>query len=279
MNVKKIVILWVGCLLFIAACSPQLQTKTNATDGKVLVDVPAGEFKMGTSDAQIQTLVTQQNGSASGFAAERPEQTVNVAEFWIDRDLVTNADYKKFLDANPTHPVPDIDLTQLKAWSWNAETRTFPQGRENFPVVLVTWDDANAYCKWAGGRLPTEAEWEKAARGTDGRLYPWGNDWAKDKSAFGEKGASDASPVGTFTTGNSPYGATDMVGNVWQWTNSLMMDYPYQANDGREDPTKAGERVIRGGMYAFGPGVSRTNARNKFAPEDKAISLGFRCAS
>lgn len=275
---KKIFVLCVGCILFFAACSAPIQTRTNSTDGKVMVQVPAGDFKMGISDGQIQTLVDQQHATAAGFALERPEQTVNLPAFWVDRDLVTNADYKKFLAANPTHPVPDIDLTQLKGWSWDAQTRSFPQGRDNYPVVLVTWSDANAYCQWAGARLPTEAEWEKAARGEDGRLYPWGNDWAKDKTAFGDKGSTDAAPVGTFPTGTSPYGANDMVGNVWQWTSSLFMDYPYQANDGREDATKTGERVLRGGMYGFGPAVSRVNVRNKFAPDDKAISVGFRCA-
>lgn len=273
---KSLFLVLVG-ILFAAACSPQIQTRTNAQDGQVMVHVPAGEFKMGTSDAQVQTL-TAQHVAANGFDSEKPGHTVNVGEFWIDRDLISNAAYKKFLDANPAHPVPDIDLTQLKGWSWNAQTRTFPTGRENMPAVLVTWSDANAYCQWAGGRLPTEAEWEKAARGTDGRLYPWGNDWDKTKTPFGEKGSTDTAPIGSFPGGASPYGANDMVGNVWQWTGSLFMSYPYQANDGREDLTKAGERVTRGGMYAFGPAVSRTNVRNKFATEDKAISVGFRCA-
>lgn len=275
--IKSVFIFLVGILL-IAACSPQIQTRTNSIDGKVMVQVPAGEFKMGISDAQIKTLVDTQRASASAFEIEKPEHNVNVAEFWIDRDLVTNADYKKFLDANPTYPIPDIDLQELKGWSWSAQTRSFPPGRETMPVVLVTWNDANAYCKWAGGRLPTEAEWEKAARGTDGRFYPWGNDWDKTKTAFGEKGSMDTSPVGAFPGGASPYGANDMVGNVWQWTSSILKNYPYQATDGREDQTQAGERVTRGGMYAFGPAVSRANTRNKFTAGDKAISIGFRCA-
>jgi len=261
-----------------AACGPRVETQTNPTDGKVMVRVPAGEFKMGTSDEQVRELVSNNNALASGFTQEKPEAMINVAEFWIDRDLVTNADYKKFMDANPSHGVPDIDLAQLKGWSWDAATRTFPAGRENMPVVLVTWTDAKAYCEWAGQRLPTEAEWEKAARGTDGRLYPWGNTWDGSKTPFGDKGTTDASPVGTFATAASPYGANDMVGNVWQWTSSLSMPYPYQATDGREDPNMPGERVTRGGMFGFGAAVSRANVRSKFAPADKAISLGFRCA-
>jgi len=208
-----------------------------------------------------------------------PEQSVTLPEFWIDRDLVTNAEYKKFTDANPGYPVPNSELDALKPWAWDQGARTFPAHRDNYPVVLVTWSDASAYCKWAGNRLPTEAEWEKAARGSDGRLYPWGNDWDSTKTAFGEKGARDASLVGSFPGGASPWGANDMVGNVWQWTSSLWKAYPYDANDGREDQGQEGARVTRGGMFAFGPAVSRTNSRNALDPGAKAVSVGFRCAS
>lgn len=275
---NKIFILLLPLLLLVSACGTRIETRTNPADGKVMVRVPAGDFKMGISDAQIQALVAKNGAAPNGFESEKPEHSVNLPEFWIDRDLVTNAEYKKFLDANPSRAVPDIALAQLKGWSWDASARTFPPGRENFPAVLVTWADANDYCKWVGMRLPTEAEWEKAARGTDGRLYPWGNDWAGDKSAYGDKGATDAGPVGSFTGGASPYGANDMVGNVWQWTGSLYSSYPYVPDDGRQDQMATGERVTRGGMFAFGPAVSRANVRNRLDPTNKAISVGFRCA-
>lgn len=264
--------------LFIAACGPQVETRTNPTDGKTMVRIPAGEFRMGISAEQERMLIEKQRAAAGGFNFEKPDHTVNVAEFWIDRDLVTNQQYKKFLDANPAHPIPEIEIQQLKAWSWDPDTRTFPEGRDTHPAVLVTWADANAYCQWASKRLPSEAEWEKAARGTDGRLYPWGNEWGGDKTAFGARGATDASAVGKFSAGASPYTLNDMVGNVWQWTSSLFVNYPYNAGDGREDLAKAGERVTRGGMFAFGAAVSRANVRNKLVPTDKAISVGFRCA-
>lgn len=272
-----------GILLFVlvmlsAACSPRIETRTSATDGKVMMRVPAGEFRMGTSDAQIQQLVSQHGAAPNGFEFEKPEHTVNVGAFWMDRDLVTNAEYQKFLDANPTRAVPAIELAQLQPWVWNAAARTFPPGRENFPVVLVTWEDARAYCEWAGKRLPTEAEWEKAARGADGRLYPWGSAWDKTKTAFGERGATDAAPVGSFPGGASPYGAQDMVGNVWQWTSTRWSPYPYRADDGREDSSQTVERVTRGGMFAFGAAVSRANVRNKLDANSKALSVGFRCA-
>ncbi len=275
---KKILYFLLFTLFVFVACGPQVETRTNPTDGKTMVRVPAGEFRMGITAEQERALIEKQHAAAGGFEFEKPDHLVNVAEFWIDRDLATNAQYKQFLDAHPTRAVPDHELAQLKAWSWDAATRAYPQGRDTYPVVLVTWDDANAYCQWAGKRLPTEAEWEKAARGTDGRLYPWGNEWGNDKTPYGEKGGGDVAPVSKYRAGASPYTLNDMVGNVWQWTSSLFSKYPYQANDGREDQSKMGERVTRGGMFAFGAAVSRVNVRNKFEPTGKAISVGFRCA-
>lgn len=278
-SVKKFLLPLLLTLTLCVACGNRIETRTNPTDNKLMVRVPAGDFKMGISEAQIQALVAK-GAAANAFEMEKPEHTVNVGEFWIDRDLVTNAEYKKFLDSDPDRPVPDIDLTQLKGWAWDAATRTFPAGRENFPVVLVDYADAAAYCQWAGNRLPTEAEWEKAARGADGRMYPWGSEWANDKTAFGEKGATDASPVGSFPSGASPYGANDMVGNVWQWTGSILKGYPYVADDGRQDPSAtAPQRVVRGGMFGFGPNVSRASTRNQLDPTNKAISVGIRCAA
>lgn len=266
------------CWALLAACGARAETRTSAADGKVMVRVPAGEFVMGITPEQVKTLVEKHGASPGGFDFEKPAHTVNVSDFWIDRYLVTNQEYKKFIDANPNYPAPDSAIEQLRALRWDDVTRTFPKGRDYFPVVLVSWFDANAYCAWAGKRLPTEAEWEKAARGTDGRLYPWGNDWASDKTASGQRGALDASPVGKFQAGASPYTAHDMVGNVWQWTSSLFEPYPYDASDGRQDPQTPGERAARGGMFAFGPAVSRVNARNKLEPNEKALSVGLRCA-
>lgn len=265
-------------LVLLAACGARAETRDNPVDGKTLVRVPAGEFTMGVTPEQEAALI-KENGSAAGlFDFEKPSHTVAVADFWIDRDLVTNIQYKKFLDANPGYPIPTTDVEQLMPWSWDPDTRSFPKDRDTFPVVLVSWNDADAYCKWAGMRLPTEAEWEKAARGTDGRLYPWGNAWDDSKSASGRRGATEASPVGRFPTGASPYTVNDMVGNVWQWTSSAYRPYPYNASDGREDPSLAADRVIRGSMFAFGSTISRTNVRNQLAPNDKANTVGFRCA-
>ncbi len=274
---KRFLIFFLGLTAVVTACGPQIETQTNAADGKTLVRVPAGDFLMGVTEAQEAELIANEGAAEGGFNDEKPAHTVNLAEFWIDRDLVTNQQYKKFLDENPDYPVPDIAVEELKAWSWDPATRTFPDGRETYPVVLVSWNDANAYCTWAGMRLPTEAEFEKAARGTDGRLYPWGNEWDDSKSASGRRGATEASPVGRFPSGASPYSVNDAVGNVWQWTSTLFAPYPYDATDGREDPTAEGDRVIRGSMFAFGPAITRTNLRNKIPPEEKAPTVGFRC--
>lgn len=265
-------------LLFLAACGAQAETRDNPVDGKTLVRVPAGEFTMGVTPEQEQALVKENSSAAGLFDMEKPSHLVNVADFWIDRDLVTNIQYKKFLDANPDYPIPTTDIEQMMAWSWDPDTRAFPKDRDTYPVVLVSWYDANAYCEWAGMRLPTEAEWEKAARGTDGRLYPWGNSWDDSKSAAGRRGATEAAPVGRFPAGASPFTVNDMVGNVWQWTSSAFRPYPYNAADGREDPSLLEERVVRGSMFAFGPTISRTNVRSQLKPDEKATSVGFRCA-
>ncbi len=260
-----------------AGCSNQISTKTGK-DGQVMVQVPAGEFRMGSSAEQVASLGNQFTLLPDALQSESPQQTLSLSEVFIDQTPVTNAEYKKFLDANPDRAVPYLDLTFVQQWNWDQTARTFPNGRDQYPVVLVTWFDAAAYCKWADARLPTEAEWEKAARGTDGRIWPWGNAWELSRANTVEEKIGDATPVGQFAKGASPYGALDMVGNVWQWTSTLDKPYPYNATDGREDPNAAGLRITRGGAWLFGAAVTRTATRNRFAPDAKSASIGFRCA-
>jgi formylglycine-generating enzyme required for sulfatase activity len=263
----------------LAACGgQQVVTRTNPVDGKVMVRVPAGEFRMGTNAAEQSDLAKKFQIQLSLFAFEAPDKAIALPEFDIDQTPVTNAEYKKFLDANPDQPVPFLAEAIAQSFNWDKTARTFPANREQYPVVLVNWQQAMAYCKWTGGRLPTEAEWEKAARGTDGRIYPWGNDFDPSRANTAESRLQDATPVGQFSKGASPYGALDMVGNVWQWTSSLDKPYPYDAQDGREDPNVQGLRITRGGSWLFGAAVSRVATRNRFEATDGSLSIGFRCA-
>lgn len=183
--------------------------------------VPGGEFIM---------------GSDTGDEYSRPAHKVTVKPFIMDITEVTNEEYKKFVDATNRKP-PAV---------WKGTT--FPDGQERFPVTGVTWDDANEFAKWAGKRLPTETEWEFAARGTDGRIYPWGKDW-KPANANADNQTKGVREVGQGD-GKSPFGMFDMVGNAWEWTAGDFVSYP-----GGKLPGQAnGKKVIRGGCF-----LSRTD--------------------
>jgi formylglycine-generating enzyme required for sulfatase activity len=275
--------LFLAILPLAVGCSSQTQaphytTRVSPIDGKTMVRVPAGEFAMGTTVDQARTLADQFDVPTEYFNSESPSQKMTLPEFYIDQTTVTNEEYAKFLKANPSRPVPFADDILARSANWDQANRTYPAQRDLYPVVLVSWEDASAYCRWAGKRLPTEAEWEKAARGTDGRLWPWGNEWDTNKANSVEQQNDAAVATGQFPGGASPSGALDMVGNVWQWTSSLDKPYPYDAADGREDPGASGLRVTRGGAWAFGPYVTRAATRNRFDPNDASLSIGFRCA-
>jgi formylglycine-generating enzyme required for sulfatase activity len=241
-------------------------------DGMVLVYVPEGTFLMGSAWPD-----------PNANEDEAPQHEVYLDSFWIDRTEVTNAMYADFLNARGGNRVGG-DITWLDADA--AEVRIHPRGDrweadvgyEDHPVVYVTWYGARAYCDWAGRRLPTEAEWEKAARGTEGQLYPWGNEPPNCSLAQYWGCSGETVPVGSKPDGESPYGAWDMAGNVWEWVSSLKGNYPYEGGDGREDPYSEGPRVLRGSSLRDHPGNIRAAVRARSDPGDTNYHMGFRCS-
>lgn len=242
-----------------------------ARDGKRMLLVPAGYFLMGTSQADINELRTLVNFKQDWCADELPQRRVYVDTFYMDETPVTNAEYKKFLDANPAYPVP---------LNWNRRTRAFPANREDHPVTLVSWNNASAYAAWAGKRLPTEAEWEKAARGTDDRRFPWGR--RMDSSCCNSKEAhhGETTPVMLYASvGASPYGLVDMAGNVWEWCSDWY-DANYYAQAPTENPRGAADgdwRVLRGGAWDMSLDYARCASRDFIVPDEGYATVGFRC--
>ena len=228
-----------------------------------LIHIPAGEFLMGSDPKKDK--VAQKD--------EQPQHTVYLPEYFIAKTPVTNAHYLAFVGAT-NHDEPE---------HW--EDGKPPKGKEDHPVVYVTWHDAIAYCQWlaeATGkayRLPSEAEWEKAARGDkDGRIWPWGNEWDKKLCNSWEGGPGHTTPVGQYSPGgDSPYGCVDMAGNVWEWTSSAYKGYPYDPKDGREDAkAEAGARALRGGSWSDGQGYARVSYRSSNEPGYFFLDVGFR---
>jgi len=238
-------------------------------DGSGMVRVPAGSFQMGNNN---------------GPEDERPQQQVDVAEFLIDRTKVTNAQFAQFMNARGAkaadgqvwYDVDDNDARiHRRDGQWLADA-----GHENHPVVEASWYGALAYCSWAGKRLPTEAEWEKAARGTDGRKYPWGNQAADPTRAHFNAGWNDFRPVGSLPKGASPYGLLDAAGNGWEWVSSAYRPYPYNPNDGREDLDRVQVRVTRGGGQDSRADELTTTHRGRHVsrnPRGGHHNIGFRC--
>jgi formylglycine-generating enzyme required for sulfatase activity len=218
--------------------------------------VPAGEFTM---------------GSSMGDADELPEHRVYVNAFLMDKYQVTVGQYARFLDSASLDAPPD----------WTIMNRSQHQMR---PVANVDWEEANAYCVWAGKRLPTEAEWEKAARGTDGRTYPWGNEHPTKFYAnvsnehWNNHGA--LTPVGTFEEGKSPYGIYDMAGNVWEWVSDWYDQDYYKTSPSQNPagPHSGAHKVIRGGSWGSNPDGLRSAERETHLPSFRGSGTGFRCA-
>ena len=233
------------------------------------IHIPAGPFLMGSSD-----------DDEFSWDDEKPQHTTWLGEYWIGRYQVTNREYKAFVQN-----VSDDDIDSIE--------HIFPKGKGDHPVVIVSWRDANGYCVWLSEmtgktyRLPTEAQWEKAARGEDGRIYPWGNAFDSGNCNTLESKIGGTTPVGHYSpAGDSPYGCADMTGNVWEWTSSLwhkdeqgrVYGYPFEPADGRErlDAPPYAIRITRGGSWSYSHTNARVARRYHSHPNFESNRNGFR---
>jgi len=254
-----------------------------------MVDVPAGTLQMGSADGEV---------------AERPVHRVVVSAFAIDRLETTNAAFAEFVAA--TSYVTESERSGV-GWHWEGAwrevrgadwrhphgPRSSVDGLAHHPVVQVSWNDARAYCAWRGKRLPTEAEWERAARGAGGRRYPWGDEppraGGRARASYGRDRccAADAgdgylftAPVGSFPPGRSPFGVDDLAGNVWEWVEDWF-DETFYGRSPASDPvnrTPTGRKVIRGGGWGNDPWGLRSTLRHANPPDIGLSMVGIRCA-
>jgi formylglycine-generating enzyme required for sulfatase activity len=232
---------------------------------QAMITIPGGAFTMGNNG---------RGDDGPGDEDERPAHRVTVHTFRIDQYETTNAMYDAFVRA--TRRAPPFHWTDGR----------YPEGKADHPVVYVSWHDADAYCRWAGKRLPTEAEWERAARGGEGRRFPWGNEFSPLKANtpqhwLTKHDSGDTMPVGSFPQGRTPEGVEDLAGNVYEWVEDWYQPYP-----GNQHPNVhygAKNKVLRGGSWydclSYGCGLSSpAYNRSRFAPEIKNKGFGFRCA-
>lgn len=261
-----------------------------------MVLIPAGSFVMGTSDLQIDRLADQYQMAVEWrqkgyFSREQPQHNLDLPDYYLGKYPVTVREYRSFVQAGGYHNI--FYWTEL-GWKWrqgkSVEQPTLWDdkkwvGDDQFPVVGVSWYEAYAYCCWLSqesGRtyhLPSEAEWEKAARGVDGRLFPWGNEFDPARCNTRKKGLERTTTVGQYSpSGDSPYGCVDMSGNVSEWTLSRFAPYPYNQVDKREGAEGECERVTRGGSWFSVILRARTVSRGMNDPFFRDSDLGFRCA-
>ncbi len=259
--------------------------------GVPMVYIPAGPFTMGDSAdvglAECRKYWYKPNEcKRDSYTDEEPAHTVTLDAYYLDQYEVTNARY--------------AECVQAQKCAAPGETKSYTRANyygnpqyNDYPVITVDWNQAKAYCEWRGGRLPTEAEWEKAARGTDGRTYPWGNEFDGSRVNFCDKnctlewanknyddGYADTAPVGSYPGGVSPYGVYDLAGNVWEWVNDWYGSGYYGGSPATNPlgPTNGDSRVRRGGGLVGNPSRVRAAGRFGSAPYFKNDVIGFRCA-
>jgi formylglycine-generating enzyme required for sulfatase activity len=241
----------------------------------VMVYVPAGAFWMGSKESD-----------PDANDDEKPQHEVILDAFWIDRTEVTNGQYRRCVDDGACSPPSSSSSSTRDSYYGTSEF-------DDYPVIFVDWEQADAYCTWAGKRLPTESGWEKAARGTDKRMYPWGDGFDGNlvnfcdvncgfdrKNEDWDDGYADTAPVGNYPNGASPYGALDMAGNVWEWVADWYgEDYYAGSPDRNPQGADSGEmRVLRGGSWSFDQEGVRAANRSSSEPSGLYGDVGFRCA-
>ena len=288
-------------------------TRIRPADGMVMVYVPAGEFKMGAPGLewirwpQSRRELKRMYYTPFVFTDEIPQHIVYLDAFWIDRTEVTVAMFRTFVETTGyittaekqgwgkpwTDGPKELEWPKVKGTDWQHPYGPESAAEDDHPVTQVSWEDAAAYCKWVGGQLPTEAQWEKACRGTDGRMWPWGNTFDgtlvsscdaqcpierwKDDSF--DDGCAFTAPVGSFPAGASPYGALDMAGNLWEWVadwykEDYYHDSPYKNPSG---PASGTLRAMRGGSWYDTDVWVTCTVRHQNPPWDRYSDVGFRC--
>ena len=258
-------------------------TQISPKDGMVAVYVPAGEFRMGSTDEEIDDIYNEcyddieMPCQREWFESEMPAHNVYLDDFWIDQTEVTNKKYQMCMEEGGCMPLMSNESYTRDSYFGNSIY-------DNFPVVYVDWHMASAYCEWAGRRLPTEAEWEKAARGTDGRVYPWGKKLPSGGLLNFSSIRNDTTEVGSYPAGASPYGALDMAGNVQEWTADWYDKGYYSISpvENPQGPSSGEYRAIRG--CGWGDSVDftlRSTSRGGDKPVLPSLRfyLGFRCAA
>lgn len=231
---------------FAAACSGAAQAAKNHPG---MVFIPSGAFIMGVN--------------AAGPSDDSPEHQVYLDPYWMDINQVTNSQYHRCADAGECYEPQDLRYYTDSNYS-------------DHPVVFVTWHDALRYCQWEGKRLPTEAEWEKAARGTHGWRYPWGNELDRSRLNAGDR-VGGTTPVGSYPSGASPYGVLDMAGNVWGWVADWYTAYP--GSQYHSDLFGQKYKVVRGGSWNHPDEDARSFHRDIASPSRAIRVVGFRCAA
>ena len=260
-------------LFFLAACFSHVKPSSFAD----MAQVPAGPFMMGFVIDNDQSL---------GDTDEEPVHEVVLDAFWIDKYEVTSSQYSEFLTAHPEDSSRYIELGEAVTIEMKNDRYQPRLGLEHRPANRVSWFGADAFCRWKGKRLPTEAEWEKAARGTDERMFPWGNQWpTNDRVTFRRKfdklGFDVMEPVDGLPQGRSPYGVHQMAGNVWEWVADWYAGDYYEQSpvNNPQGPETGISKVIRGGNWYYKAYYMRTTYRFNERPEVFKVWQGFRCAA